>query len=96
MYNGYYLAQKNSPAIGKNMSRPWASSARWNKSERERQILYVLLKNKNTKLIEIESKTVAEGAGGQGNGEILAKCYKLPVKEWIISRHLMYSRMTIV
>ena len=52
----YNLAIKKewNPAICNNMDRPWGYYAKWNKSERERQIPYdvTYVESKNVKLTE--------------------------------------------
>lgn len=49
-------------------------------SDRERQILCVLLfvESGKAKLMEIESRMWSSGAAGRGNGEVLVNGYKLP------------------
>ena len=44
IYNGILFSHKNEQyfAICENMNGPWGHYAKWNKSDRERQILYDL------------------------------------------------------
>ena len=62
--------QGGNSAIYNNMDGPWGHYAEWNRSERERQILYGItytwnLKKKKVKLIETKCRKVAAGGCGK-------------------------------
>ena len=72
----YNLAIKpENSAIGDNMDGPWRHYAKWNKSDRERQILYDLTYMWNLKQKsrftekEIRFVTTRSWAWGEGLGE---------------------------
>ena len=71
----------------------WGHYTKWNRPERERQILndpIYMWNLKGSKLIETESRmVVARGWEGGENEEMLAKRHKL-LTRWITSGHLIY------
>ena len=75
-------------AICNNMDGPWRHYVKWNKSHRERQILYDLTymyNLKNAEFIETENKLVVvwgEGfVGGRGSQKEQTSSYKIN-KSW--------------
>ena len=84
------LIKGGNPAICNNMGESGGHYAKWNKPDRERQILhgntYMLNLKKKTKLIEIKSRKVVIRAGvGRWReiGQMLVKLHKLSVIRWI-------------
>ena len=85
----YYSAIKKegNPAICDNMDGPWGHYAKWNKSDKERQILYELtyiwnLKKKNHQTHRYREQTDGCQRWGGGRGGEMGEGgqrYKLPV-----------------
>ena len=84
-YNGMYiyththneillsLKKEEHCAICNNMDGPWRPYAKWNKSERERQMIYDLTYMWNIKIpefMEIEIRSVVSRGGGWWVGEL--------------------------
>ena len=91
--------KKSLPFMKTWMNLKGMDLTKWNKSHRERQILLDLTYIWNQKTRAHRKKEQIGGCQGLwcgGNGEVLVKGYKLPVRRWISSGDLMYSIVTIV
>ena len=74
--------KQRNPAACYNLDATWRPYAKWNKSSRERQMLYDLLYMWDLKMLNSEKQRVKwwlPGAGGEENREMLVKKYKHPV-----------------
>ena len=78
---------------------PWGYNAKWNKQDRERQILGIitLLWNLNKKWNSQKQRVESgcQGVGDRDNKEKLVKGNKYSFIRWIRSEDLMYDTMTI-
>ena len=45
--------KEGNPAFSNNIDEAWGHYAKWNKSDREKQILYVLTNTQNLKMLDI-------------------------------------------
>ena len=91
--------KEGNPAICDNLNGSWGRYAKWNKSDRERQILHGITYTwnlKKVKFIATESGKVVTKGWGWGIRERLVKGYKLSAIKWIRSSDLMYNMMIIV
>ena len=71
---------EGNPAIYNNLVGAWGHYAKWNKSDRERQILYAPTYMWNLKMPNSEKHRVEWKLPGVGeNGEMWVKGYKLSV-----------------
>ena len=80
------MKKQGNPIIGNNMNRPWGHYAKWNKSDRERQIVcdltYIwIIKQKTKILIEKEIILVATRSGvGECGMELEKGGHKIQTK----------------
>ena len=90
--------KEGNPAICNNLGGPWGHYAKWDKSDRERQILHDFtymwnLKELNSKRQRGEWWLPGPGAGGLGL--MLVKEHNLAVRRWVSSGDLTYSMVSI-
>ena len=89
----YSHKKERNPALWNHIDGTWGHDAKWNKSDRETQILF------DSKKPNLQKQRVEWGiprTGGGVNGEMLIKNYKLPLRRWISSGDLMHSIVIII
>ena len=96
IYNGILFSheKERNLAIYDNMVGTWGHYAKWNKSDRERQILYVLTYMWNLKTPNSEAQTVEwwlPGVGVGGKWGDIGHGYKLDILRWTGSGDLLYN-----
>ena len=83
--------QEENLAICNNMDESWRHYAKWNKPERERQILYDLTYMWNlqsVEFIETDKWVISRSSRAEKNGEKLVTRYKLSLVRWISSENI--------
>ena len=87
--------RQGNPTIYNNVDGPWSHYTKWNKSDRERQILYDLtymwdLRNKNkkqSKLIEKGIRLVVTSGRGLGEGELQDSGQKIQTASYKVNKY---------
>ena len=98
-WNSIQPWKQRNPAACYNWGETWRHYAKWNKSGRERQMLYDLLYMWDLKMLNSEKQRVEwwlPGAGRGENREVLIKKYRLPLTKVTNSGDLIPSIMIIV